>query len=250
VSAISEIREDSPHDTAERREPAGRGVAPAVRWAWDSTKLLVIVIGLFLVIRTFAMEAFRIPTGSMENTLLAGDHLLVNKVIYGPRMPLSTRRLPSLAAPRRGDVIVFMPPHDPERNYVKRLVAVGGDTVAMRGKKLLVNGRHVTEPYARYDDPQDLRTASMDWQCPFTVPAGDCVPTRDNWGPIVVPERSYLVLGDNRDDSEDSRYWGFVDRDAVKGRPIFIYLSFDPSAAGIVPWVTAHRWRRIGRLIR
>ena len=222
------------------------------RWAWEWTKSLLIAFALFLFIRTFLVEAFRIPTGSMENTLLVGDFLFVNKAVYGAQIPFSHAHLPALAQPRRGDVVVFVPPHDSSKYYVKRLVGMPGDTVEMRDKKLYVNGRRQIEPYVHLTTQfGDAYAESMFWQCAFRPldARRRCRPTRDNWGPVVVPDARYLMLGDNRDDSEDSRYWGFVERTAIKGRPLFIYYSFDASRRRALPWLTEIRWNRIGGAI-
>ena len=226
----------------------------AGRWLWEWTKSILIALVLFLVIRTFLVEAFRIPTGSMENTLLVGDFLLVNKAVYGAQVPGTEVRFPSFDAPERFDVVVFLPPHEPDKNYVKRLVGLPGDTLQMRDKVLYINGEEQVEPYARYTDPHgDIFIPSMSWQLDHVTGDGIAAaprrPTRDNWGPLVVPDGRYFVLGDNRDDSEDSRYWGFVDAATVKGRPFFIYYSFEPRALRPVPWLTEIRWQRIGGLV-
>ena len=223
------------------------------RWAWEWTKSIVIAFSLFLVIRTFLVEAFRIPTGSMENTLLVGDFLLVNKAVYGAQVPLTKKHLPAFKQPQRSDVVVFIPPHEPGKNYVKRLIGEAGDTLEMRNKVLYRNGQPQNEPYVRHTDPNnDVYAPSMYWQCdyrPARVGQNDCRPTRDNWGPVVVPENRFMMLGDNRDDSEDSRYWGFVERGAVKGKPLFIYYSYDSSTLRPFPWITQIRWSRIGNTI-
>jgi signal peptidase I len=223
------------------------------RWAWEWTKSIVIAFSLFLVIRTFLVEAFRIPTGSMENTLLVGDFLLVNKAVYGAQLPLTGKHLPTFKEPTRGDVVVFVPPHEPDKNYVKRLIGIPGDTLEMRNKILYLNGDPQPEPFVRHTDPNnDVYAPSMYWQCDYRPAAqqqADCRPTRDNWGPVVVPADRFMMLGDNRDDSEDSRYWGFVTRDAVKGKPLFIYYSFDSSTLRPFPWLTQIRWGRIGGTI-
>lgn len=220
------------------------------RWAWEWTKSIVIAFSLFLVIRTFLVEAFRIPTGSMEKTLLVGDFLLVNKAVYGAQLPLSKKHLPAFTQPRRGDVVVFIPPHEPDKNYVKRLIGMPGDTLEMRNKVLFLNGQPQTEPYVQHTDPNnDVYAPNMYWQCdhrPAKLKDDDCRPTRDTWGPVVVSPGHFMMLGDNRDDSEDSRYWGFVDRSAVKGKPLFIYYSFDSSTLRPFPWITQIRWGRIG----
>ncbi|MGK7313213.1 MAG: signal peptidase I [Candidatus Longimicrobiales bacterium M2_2A_002] len=234
--------------TASRRS----SVASVGRWTWEWIKSLVIALTLFLVIRAFVVEAFRIPTASMENTLLVGDFLLVNKAVYGAQVPGTSVRLPAFGAPERGDVVVFTPPHDPARNYVKRLVGVAGDTLAMRDKILFRNGDPVREDYVVYGDPLDSHAPSMGWQADYLVDPGNRIryrPTRDNWGPLVVPEGRYFVLGDNRDDSEDSRYWGFVEEASIKGKPLFVYYSFNPRTRDQVPWLTEIRWDRIGGVV-
>lgn len=227
--------------------------ASAGRWLWEWTKSILIALGLFLVIRTFLVEAFRIPTGSMENTLLVGDFLLVNKAVYGAQVPGTHVRLPSFDHPERWDVIVFLPPHEPDKNYVKRLVGLPGDTIMMRDKVLHLNGEPRMEPYVRSSDPHgDIYVPSMLWQLdyvPSATAAAPRRPTRDNWGPLVVPEHKFFVLGDNRDDSEDSRYWGFVEESAIRGRPFMIYYSFEPRALRPFPWLTEIRWQRIGGLV-
>jgi signal peptidase I len=217
------------------------------RVAWEWSKSILIAFVLFLFIRTFLVEAFRIPTGSMENTLLVGDFLLVNKAAYGAQVPLTRAHLPAFTQPRRGDVVVFRPPHDPGRNYVKRVIGLPGDTIEMRSKTVFVNGRSQHEQYARTGAGDDVYAPSMFWQCEHQYNEDtDCRPTRDNWGPLVVPDDHFMMLGDNRDDSEDSRYWGFVERSAIKGRPLFIYYSFDKSKPRPLPWLTQIRWNRIG----
>jgi signal peptidase I len=219
----------------------------------DWARSVLVAAILFLIVRAFGIEAFRIPTSSMENTLLVGDFLLVNKAIYGAPIPGTDLRLPALSEPRRNEVVVFRPPHDPEKNYVKRLVGLPGDTLEMRGKKLFLNGTPVHEPRARFVDGQgDAAHPGMRWQSNHLIagPVPRYHPTRDNWGPIVVPPRHYFVLGDNRDNSEDSRYWGFVPRDAIQGRPAFVYYSFDPQGVDGLAWLRHVRWKRIGTRIR
>ncbi|MGH7467744.1 MAG: signal peptidase I [Longimicrobiales bacterium] len=238
-------------DNATLQVETARPPSP-LRWVWEWAKSLLIAFVLFLFIRTFLVEAFRIPTGSMENTLLVGDFLLVNKAVFGAQIPIVHLNLPALAQPRRGEVVVFMPPHDQGKYYVKRVLGMPGDTIEMREKRLYVNRRRQREPYVRLgSQPGDAYAPSMIWQCDFR-PSNTrrrCRPTRDNWGPVVVPPGNFLMLGDNRDDSEDSRYWGFVERSAIKGRPLFIYYSFDASRLRVLPWLTEIRWNRIGGVI-
>ena len=240
----------------ERRKTADetRGSISTGRWMWEWTKAISTAIVLFLVIRTFLFEAFKIPTGSMEGTLLVGDFLLVNKAVYGAELPITHTRLPAFSEPRRGDVVVFLPPHDPNRNYVKRIVGIGGDTLQMRDKVLLLNGTPLVEPYARHTDPlTDPPHEEMLWQVGYLVERprhwSDYHPTRDNWGPIVVPAGKFFALGDNRDNSEDSRFWGFLDAASIKGRPMFVYYSFQKDISEPFSWLTGVRWDRIGSLI-
>ena len=246
-----------PDDEVPARVSRGRlsRLARFARAVRDWTKSLLIALLLFSVVRTFLVEAFRIPTRSMENTLLAGDFLLVNKAVYGAQVPGTRTRLPAFDDPHRGDVIVFTPPHEPDRHYVKRIVGMPGDTLAMTDKTLYVNGELLSEPYARYSDPDplgDYSATSMLWQRGFLahrIEERTYHPSRDNWGPLVVPAGRYFVLGDNRDDSEDSRFWGFVHAQAVTGRPLLVYYSFEPGALGSLAYLTQVRWSRIGGLI-
>lgn len=237
-------------DILQEAEERRRGIIAAI---WDWTRSVLIALVLFVGIRAFVIEAFKIPTSSMENTLLVGDFLLVNKLVYGAEVPGAGFRLPALAEPHRGEVVVFTPPHEPGRNYVKRLVGEPGDTLEMRNKALLVNGGSVDEPYARFDDRGgDAVHPDMRWQSSHLIadPRPTYRPTRDNWGPIVVPEDQFFMLGDNRDNSEDSRYWGFVPRSAISGKPWMVYYSFDPASPARARWLRSVRWGRIGERIR
>jgi signal peptidase I len=240
------------HDAEPGHARPARVVASVGRWTWEWIKSLGIALLLFLVIRTFVIEAFRIPTGSMETTLLVGDFLLVNKAVYGAQVPGTAVRLPAFGEPDRGDVVVFTPPHEPDKNYVKRLVGLPGDTLSMRDKVLFVNGLPVAEPYARHGDPMDVHAPGMRWQLDHLMDPTQRLqyrPSRDNWGPVTVPTGHVFVLGDNRDDSEDSRYWGFVDQTDIKGKPLFVYYSFNPRTLRNAPWLTEIRWDRIGGAI-
>jgi signal peptidase I len=211
---------------------------------------------LFLLIRTFFLEAFQIPSGSMERTLLVGDFLFVNKAAYGAQIPGTDARLPGYATPARGDVIVFTFPRNPAHHYVKRVVGAPGDTLAMVGGKVFRNGAPLWEPYVQRTDPgHDLHTPEFNWQREHLArrtpeAARRYHPTRDTWGPLVVPRDKYFVLGDNRDNSSDSRYWGFVDAVAVRGRPLVVYFSYDREASDPLPWLTDIRWSRLGQVIR
>jgi signal peptidase I len=224
------------------------------RWFDSWMRSLGIALVLFLVIRTFLVEAFQIPSGSMERTLLAGDFLFVNKAVYGAQIPGTRARLPAFETPQRGDVIVFAYPKNPVLNYVKRVIGLGGDTVEMRAGHVRVNGRRLLEPYIQRADPaRDVTDPEFDWQQAYAIGAPDDArrlrPTRDNWGPLVVPADKYFVLGDNRDNSADTRYWGFVDAEAVKGRPMVVYFSYDRETHDALPWLTDIRWNRLGSIV-
>jgi signal peptidase I len=224
-------------------------------FVWEWTKILAVSIVLFAVIRTFLVEAFKIPSGSMENTLQVGDFLLVNKLVYGAEVPFTHKRLPRLREPQRGDVIVFEWPEDPTKNFVKRLVGVPGDTVEMRDGTLIRNGTVLSERYVEHTEP-DMDPAPEDfrWQRDYLVRSANAAsayhPSRNNWGPLVVPKEKYFVLGDNRDNSLDSRYWGFVPDSLVKGRPFVIYYSYAPDTVDTFAWLTHIRWTRLGERIR
>ena len=183
---------------------------------------------LALFIRTFIVQAFKIPSGSMIPTLQIGDHILVNKLAYGVRIPFLERYLAGFQKVQRGDVIVFIFPEDRSKDFIKRVVGVSGDSVEVRGKKIYLNGAQVDDPHAHFegDDPQA---------------AG--LPSRDDYGPRTVPDNHVFVMGDNRDRSYDSRFWGFVSLDEVRGKAFLIYWSWD----GADRWV---RWERLGSLIR
>jgi signal peptidase I len=223
-------------------------------WLYEWAKSLLIAILLFLFVRAFLVEAFKIPSGSMEQTLLVGDFLLVNKMVYGAEVPFTGRHLPAIREPERGDVIVFQWPEDPTKNFVKRLVGLPGDTLAMHDGVLTLNGVAQSERYVRHTDPgADPSQEEFRWQRAFLVPTAEAStgyhPSRNNWGPLVVPEKSYFVLGDNRDNSLDSRYWGFVPDSLVRGRPMFVYYSYAPDSSDF-SWATRIRWSRLGERIR
>jgi len=176
----------------------------------EYSEAFVVAVILAIVIRAFFVQAFKIPSSSMEPTLLIGDHILVSKFIYGVRIPFTDRRWPAVVSPRRGDVIVFVYPEDRTKDFIKRVVAVGGDTVEVRDKKLLVNGDEVDEPYAHHFDTR-------------MQPLGSG--PRDHMPLETVPKGNLFVMGDNRDGSHDSRFWGFVAVEDVKGEAFMIYYS-------------------------
>jgi signal peptidase I len=209
---------------------------------------------LFLLVRSFLVEAFKIPSGSMEGTLLVGDFLLVNKLVYGAEVPFTNRKLPAVRAPRIGDVVVFEYPVDRNKNYVKRLVGTASDTLEMKAGVLFRNGLAQVEPYALHDvHNRDLMHPDFQWQREFVAPSVDVRryhPSRNDWGPLVVPPGHYFVLGDNRDFSEDSRYWGFVPDSLMLGSPIVVYYSYAPDTSRAFDWLTGVRWARLGDVIR
>jgi len=226
-------------------------------WLWEWVKSIVFALVVWLFLRTFLLEAFRIPSGSMENTLMVGDFLFVNKLLYGAEVPFTGKRLPAIREPRRDDVVVFDSVEEEGLKVVKRLVGMPGDTLSMVGGVLHRNGQTVDEPWARHGNPgasadASYRAKMRGWQLEHYVgadPAG-YEPDLQDWGPIVVPEGRYFMMGDNRDDSYDGRYWGFLPRQSVRGRPLFIYYSFDANSWKPMPFFTAIRWERIFSLPR
>lgn len=246
--------------TSPAKKPAYpvRAKEPAsfARVLWEWTKSIAVAFVLFILIRTFLVQAFKIPTGSMEDTLLIGDFLLVNKAVYGAQIPGTEIRLPGFREIQRGDIVVFVYPdpyneYDPDPDYVKRVVGAPGDTLEMRAKALLVNGERFDEAYVEHlDGRDDQYRPQFAWQRRFLAPGVDPAayrPSRDDWGPIVVPPESYFVMGDNRDNSADSRYWGFVPQRAIKGRPLIVYFSKE--SASPLPGLSEIRFERIGDLI-
>lgn len=232
-----------------------RGLWRPVRMLWDWTKSMTMALLLFLVVRSFLVQAFKIPSGSMETTLLVGDFLLVNKLVYGAEVPFTGKRLPAVRAPKRGDVIVFQFPADPTVDFVKRLVAVPGDTIGMVDGVLRLNGTPQVERYVTHSEPgSDPSGDEFRWQQEFLArpsQASDSYhPSRNNWGPLVVSPAHYFVLGDNRDNSLDSRYWGFVPDSMVHGTPILVYFSYVPDSTAPVAFLTRVRWGRLGTRVR
>ncbi len=192
----------------------------------EYSEALVVAIILAIIIRAIFVQAFKIPSGSMEPTLLIGDHILVNKLVYGIRIPFTSYRFPDLFQPERGDVIVFVYPEDRTKDFIKRVIGVGGDTVEIRNKKVFINGKEYNTPQARFNSN--------------VIMPGDLNP-RDNMPPLKVPKGFLFVMGDNRDFSHDSRFWGFVPLEDVKGKAFLIYYSA-PDTAQI-------RWDRFFKVI-
>jgi len=236
--------------TAKYRLPAHRRLG---RWLAEWSKSLLIALGIWLVLRTFVIESFRIDSESMQNTLLVDDFLFVTKALYGAEVPWTHHRLPALRQPRRGDIVVFRSVEG-DFTVVKRLIGLPGDTLAMVSGHLVRNGTGVSEPYVlRVDslrsETREVRARMRTWQLPHVtaqVGAG-YDPDVQTWGPIVVPPESLFVMGDNRDDSYDSRYWGFLPRANLQGSALLIYYSFAPDSWHALPFLTAPRLARILR---
>ena len=179
---------------------------------------IVIAVILALFVRTWVVQAFKIPTGSMEQNLLIGDHLLVNKFIVGPMVSSLERTLLPIGTIKRGDVIVFKYPEEPGRDFIKRVIGLPGETIELRAKKVSINGRPLDEPYVHFLEPPGTSSEFRE------VTSHD---VRERYGPVTVPPNQYFVMGDNRDNSQDSRYWGFLPRDYIKGKALVIYWSYD-----------------------
>lgn len=229
-----------------RRAETPRDPNSVTEW----TKSIVIAVALFLFLRTFLVQTFVITSGSMEETLLVGDMLLVNRAAIGSRIPATSIRIPGYSQPRRNDVLVFDPPHEETLKLIKRLVGLPGDTLEMRNRALYVNGQIQDEPYAVHSDVGDEMHPWMQWQRDFVAPAVNAAtyaPTRDNWGPLVVPEDRYFMLGDNREKSFDSRYWGLLEGWRLEGRAVFTYYSYNKDSYRPFPALREVRWGRVGR---
>jgi signal peptidase I len=178
---------------------------------------IVIAVILALFIRTFVVQAFKIPTGSMENNLLIGDHLLVNKMVFGPNEASIERALLPERQVRRGDVVVFKYPEEPERDFIKRVIGLPGETLELKNKKVYIDGTPLDEPYVHFLEPP---------AAPGNLAEITSSDVRENYGPVKIPADQYFVMGDNRDNSQDSRYWGFLPRSYIKGRAMMVYWSY------------------------
>ncbi len=194
----------------------------------ENVEAILIAIVLALFIRTFVVQAFKIPSGSMQPTLQIGDHILVNKFIYGVKLPYTGKTLIPIGDPHQGDIIVFEYPEDPDKDFIKRVIGTPGDVVEVRDKKVFVNHQPLNHDFGVHTESRVLPGSSS---------------PRDNFGPVTVPPDSYFVMGDNRDNSYDSRFWGFVGQDAVKGKAFIIYWSWDRQDFDV-------RWGRIGSLLK
>ena len=234
-------------------EPAATAAHFKKSVAREYLESIAVAVILALFIRTYVVQAFKIPTGSMETNLLIGDHLLVNKEVYSPSsLPLERVLLPKKPI-QRGHVIVFKFPEDPTRDFIKRVIGLPGETVEIKNKAVYINGRKLDEPYVHVlESPRDSEYAEVH-------PRGD---GRDNWGPQTVPPGNLFVMGDNRDNSRDSRFWGFLPMDQVKGRALIVYWSYEASRGefqptGYLAWIRdtlsafgKTRWDRFFHMIR
>jgi signal peptidase I len=229
---------------------------------WENFKTIGGALLIFLFIRAFLIEAYRIPSPSMVPSLLVGDWLFVNKLVFGPHIPFTKSNLPGYSEPVRGNIVVFeSPPQidqpwDPTPTLVKRIVATGGDTLFMRNAVLYVNGIAQRQGYAAVSHGEDSRSELFDWQKKIALKssrfgAAPETPTLDNWGPLVIPPRHYFMMGDNRYNSKDSRYWGVVPRENFRGKPLFVYYSYNADDSDRpLPFITDIRWSRLGHIIR
>ncbi|MEZ5319983.1 MAG: signal peptidase I [Vicinamibacterales bacterium] len=204
----------------------------------EYTESLVIAVVLALFVRTFVFQAFKIPTGSMENNLLVGDHLIVNKMIFAPTASALERAILPGRPIRRGDVIVFKYPKDPERDFIKRVIGLPGDRLELRRKQIYIDDQPLDEPYVHFLQPLSPEGS---------VPVGDR--RLEDYGPVTVPPGQYFMMGDNRDNSEDSRYWGFLPRSYVKGQALFIYFSFNEDEP-LTHLFSGIRWGRLLHRVR
>ena len=201
---------------------------PAKAKVQEFIEAMIIAICIAVFIRTLFVQAYKIPSQSMVPTLLVGDHLLVNKFIYGVKLPYFRTTIIPVTDPKREDVIVFIYPEDRSKDFIKRVIGVAGDKIEMKNKKLFLNDTPYADPYGHYTD-QAIYPAEAQ--------------PRDNFGPVVVPEKSLFVMGDNRDHSLDSRFWGFVDLKDVQGKAFILYWSWNHEERNV-------RWNRIARLIQ
>ncbi len=193
---------------------------------------IVIAVLIALVIRTFVVQAFKIPSSSMEPTLQVGDHLLVNKFIYGIKFPLIEKKYLQFKKPKRGDIVVFIYPKDRSKDFIKRVIATEGERVEIVQNRIYINYQPIEDPWGHYEE----RSGAMRYLLPM-----------ERFGPVTVPPNSLFVMGDNRDNSQDSRFWGFVNVNEVKGKALIIYFSWDRYAQNLLQKV---RWARLGKLIR
>ncbi|MCG2757176.1 MAG: signal peptidase I [Desulfobacteraceae bacterium] len=211
-----------------QKNPTEKDIAPPKSRLRENIEALILAILLALFIRAFIVQAFKIPSGSMKHTLQIGDHILVNKFIYGVKLPYFGTTIIPYKKPQRGDIIVFKFQQEPKKDFIKRTIGIPGDVIEILNKEVYVNKKRFEQDYAIYTDPHIIPKVMQH---------------RDNFGPVTVPEDSLFVMGDNRDHSYDSRFWGFVDLKNVKGKAFIIYWSWDNDNFGV-------RWNRIGKILK
>ena len=212
--------------------PARRTAAEKPSTLRENIESLAWAVAIMLLVRVFVLQAFRIPSESMRDTLLVGDFLFVSKFEYGPKIPFTHLRLPGLRKPKPGDIIVFQYPKDPSQDFIKRCIATGGHTIEVRHKDVYVDGAKRDEPFALHGDWSEEPAAFS---------------PRDNMAPRTVPPANLFMMGDNRENSADSRYWGFLPMDLVKGRAMFIYFSTASQHWWDMPFFI--RWSRLFRIL-
>jgi len=193
----------------------------------EYAEAIIIAILIAVVVRTFVVQAFKIPSRSMVPTLLVGDHILVNKFIYGVKVPFLRNTIIPVTNPQRGDIVVFIYPNDRSKDFIKRVIGVSGDKIEIKNKIIFINGKQYSDAYGIYSDN--------------VIYPGSMQP-RDNFGPVTVPVKSLFVMGDNRDESADSRFWGFVDLKDVEGKAFIIYFSLNYEEKNL-------RWQRLGSVL-
>ena len=242
MSQASNLRKPAPGELPVQNHSGANEPRRSELREW--TEAIAIAFLLAIVLRTFLIQAYKIPSGSMEPTLLIGDHIMVNKVRYGLRLPDSFFGFTPLAGEipyghyvmrfasvHRGDVVVFVFPQDPTKDFIKRVIGVGGDTIQVKNGKVFLDGQPMPDPHAHFEVPPGERSL-------YSV--------RDNFGPTTVPAGEYFMMGDNRDRSFDSRFWGFVKQDQVEGRAMFIYWSWGADSQSFL----GIRWSRFGKAVR
>jgi len=222
---------DKSKDTTQKK-PKKKDEAATKSKAQDYIEAIIIAILIAVVIRTFIIQAYKIPSRSMVPQLLVGDHLLVNKFIYGVKIPIIRNTLIPVTNPKRGDIIVFIYPQDRSKDFIKRVIGVSGDKIEIRNKDIFINEKPYKDTFGVYVDP---------------VVYPDIMQPRDNFGPVVVPKGSLFVMGDNRDESLDSRFWGFVDLRDVEGKALIIYWSWNSEEQDNL--LHKVRWNRMGNLL-
>jgi signal peptidase I len=254
---------------------AKKPAQPLSRWLWENFKSLAGAVIIYLFVKTLFVEAFRIPSGSMIPTLLVGDWLFVNKLAYGPTIPFTNSHLPGYATPKHNDVVVFVSPYQADNapdftpTLVKRLIGMPGDTLFMRDGVVYLNGIAQRQGFAAHNPVHDPNETSelFDWQHSIEIKGSrfgppPATPMHDRWGPLLIPRDHYFMMGDNRYCSKDSRYWGVVPGENVRGKPLIVYYSYRPGAGDDppvcnpdtsdrpLPFITDIRWSRLGDRVR